>query len=65
MELADPMNPDTYNEENTIYVNNTIRSALASIPEDRWHKAFGYKWMSFVWKANCAQRFVSLASQRT
>lgn len=47
--LADPMDDTTWDNSNSIY-HSKLTSRYSHIPEHKWEKIFGYKWMSYVWQ---------------
>jgi len=46
-ELIDPLNPDTYDER--VIVQSGIRSTFGHISDEKWQRAFGWKF-KFKWK---------------
>lgn len=50
-ELIDPLNPDTYDER--VIVHSGIRSTFSHISQEKWERAFGWKFkFKYYWEKN-------------
>ena len=50
MQLANPLDDTTWDNDNTVYKNQW--TFTYDVSQSKWDKIFGHKWMSFVWKSS-------------
>ena len=55
MQLANPLDESTFTNANSKYYG-PIKSRFSNIPDYKWEKIFGHKWMSFVWQTYRTKR---------